>query len=148
MVDLLEHPHDTSVVNTRDHDRKQVREQCWLLLEVERKRLVVAVPGGQQLFPLKESRTYISTFATRTMTSLNWLCSHASADRSIIASAALSNSSYLMYRNTSSGQRCARSAPLITYDIVTSVRYSLEENVRTYLGDVDARHKQLQVLHD
>ncbi len=33
---------------------------------------------------------HISTFATRTMTSLNWLCSHASADRSIIASAALS----------------------------------------------------------
>ena len=44
------------MVNTRDHNRKQVREQCWLLLEVERERLVVAVPDGQRLFPLKQSK--------------------------------------------------------------------------------------------
>ena len=34
--------------------------------------------------------TYISTFAARTMTSLNWLCSQASEERSIMARAALS----------------------------------------------------------
>ena len=47
MVDLLEHPHDTRVVNARDHDRQEIRKECGLLLEVERERLVVAVPDGQ-----------------------------------------------------------------------------------------------------
>lgn len=58
--------------------------------------------------------THISTFATFTIISLNWLCSHASADRSIIARAALSNSSYLTYKKTNSDHKCACSAALIT----------------------------------
>ena len=48
VVDLLEHANNAGVVDTRDQDRKQVREQCGLLLQVERQALVVTVLRGQR----------------------------------------------------------------------------------------------------
>src|ERR1700733_10825136 len=107
---------------------------------------------------------YISTFAARTTTSLNWLCSQASAERSIIAKAALScidlsdgliqvqdkltSSSYLMYKNTSSGQRCPLSVALMTFEKqIQNMRQKLSDKPQ-YLGDVDASNKKFQMFRD
>lgn len=42
VVDLPEHPHNAGMVDARNQDRQQVGEKRWLLLQVERKSLVVA----------------------------------------------------------------------------------------------------------
>ena len=91
VIDLSEHLDHSAVVNTRDEHSEKIREQGGLFFEVERKRLVVAEQGCVSITQdPQQGCTYISMLATRTMTSLNWLCSHASAERSIIARAALS----------------------------------------------------------
>ena len=91
-VELLraEHAHNTVMVYAGNQNRKKVRNQHGLLLEVERQGLVVSVDRNEYVHGKVDNRTYISMFATRTMTSLNWLCSQASAERSIMARAALS----------------------------------------------------------
>lgn len=43
MVDLAEHPDDTRMVDSRNHDGQQIGEEVRLLLQVESERLVVAV---------------------------------------------------------------------------------------------------------
>ena len=43
MVDLSEHLNDSCVVDTRDESSEEVSKKGWLLLEVERERLVIAV---------------------------------------------------------------------------------------------------------
>jgi hypothetical protein len=91
VVVLTECPDDAGVVDARYQNREKVRKQSRLLLEVEGDRLVVASSRFRTGCSHPHRRkTHISMFATRTTTSLNWLCSHASAERSIIASAALS----------------------------------------------------------
>ena len=36
VIDLLEHANNSPMVDTGDQNRKQVRQQRWLLLQVER----------------------------------------------------------------------------------------------------------------
>lgn len=91
MLNLAEHTNYTTVVDARNKCSEQVCQQRWLLLEIERQSLVVTV---EQLVRYETKAVncsaHISTLAARTITSLNWLCSQASDERSIIAKAALS----------------------------------------------------------
>ena len=57
----------------------------------------------------------IATLLTFVTTSLKWLSFHASVGWFIMVMMALSNSSYLSYRNTSSDHRWACSAARRTY---------------------------------
>ena len=43
VVNLTECPDNTGVVDTGDEDGKEIGQQGWLLLEIERQSLVVAV---------------------------------------------------------------------------------------------------------
>lgn len=73
MVDLAEHLDHPAMIDTRDEDSEQVREEGRLLLQVEREGLIVAI----YIYRSDPARTrtrrmrYISMLATRTMTSLN-----------------------------------------------------------------------------
>ena len=92
VVHLAEHSDHTGMIDAGDQHTQKIGQQRWLFLEVERQSLVVA---GHKIVSCDQVRhhrgsSYISTLATRTITSLNWLCSQASADLSIIARAALS----------------------------------------------------------
>ena len=86
---VLEHADNATVVNTGDEDREQIVEQVRLLLKVEREGLVVAERMLDQV-SFGTGQPHISMLATLTTISLNWLCSQASAERSIMARAALS----------------------------------------------------------
>lgn len=93
VIYLLEHSYNTAVFNTRNEDSQEICQQCRMLLKVEGQSLVVTTRENisrHALLPMNQWNAYISTLAARTMTSLNWLCSQASADRSIMAKAALS----------------------------------------------------------
>ena len=90
MVDLPEHSNDTAVINSGNENSEQICQKCGLFLEVESQGFVVTVMKKLTKVQFIEKFTCISTLAARTITSLNWLCSQASAERSIIARAALS----------------------------------------------------------
>jgi hypothetical protein len=70
VVELAECSDNAAMVNAGYHNREQIREQSWLFLEVKCQRLVVAV-AIISVFPGNKRGSYISTFAARTITSLN-----------------------------------------------------------------------------
>ena len=90
VVDLAERADDSAVVDAGDEDGEEVGEERGLFLEIECERLVVARDVVSIVEHAEWGTAYISMLATRTTVSLNWLCSQASAERSIIARAALS----------------------------------------------------------
>jgi hypothetical protein len=102
-----EHADNMGMVNSRDQNAKEVIEQHGLLSKIKGESLetssVERLNGMANTVVTREVRgqyhdydctlqrnTYISMFATLMMTSLNWLCSQASAAHSIIDKQALS----------------------------------------------------------
>jgi hypothetical protein len=71
MVQLSERSDYAAVVNPRDQDGQEIGKQRRLLLEVECQGFVITDGGFGHFIHPEETNSYISTFAARTMTSLN-----------------------------------------------------------------------------
>jgi hypothetical protein len=95
IVIALKHLDDSRMINARDKDGQQIGEQFGLFLEVEGQGTVISKGGLKSIIHRKAH--YFLHLDVRNLDDdlLKWLCSHAFGDRSIIARAALSNSSYL-----------------------------------------------------
>jgi hypothetical protein len=149
VVDLAEGANNTRVVNSRDKDSQEVSQEGRLFLEVECQSFIVTTAdiikcvsstgsnlhlnvGGPYnnilelvVFPCIRRAFYHrqSCIVLQTLFSRRWCHSKEKV---------LTNSSYLMYKKTSSGQRCARSVALITYTPYVRITH-LSEIIRLEL---------------
>ena len=123
MVDLPEHLDDTAVVNARNENSEQVGEESRLLLEVERESLVVAAKYIRTAILEKYYKMVLhldvrdfddDVLELVVLPTIGRPLDHSKS--SVVLAArertgkgeggeSRTNSSYLMYRKTSSGQR-------------------------------------------
>lgn len=73
MIDLTERADNTGMIYARDHDTQEIRQEGGLFLQVECEGFVVtmAYPMSAHETRIGKCTSYISTLATRTVTSLN-----------------------------------------------------------------------------